>query len=123
MTTPVSNKRFTNATPCASCLLEGQGTLLTTRLTRDWSGGSSSCPACCRVTLRDVYHCGIDKDLLARNIEQAQTYAADMGDEWISFAAADDLPHIADLDPSAFARTRLTTPASARRRTRQRSRS
>ncbi len=95
MTTPVSNKRFTNATPCASCLLEGQGTLLTTR----------------------------DKDLFARNIEQAQTFAADMGDEWISFAADDDLPHIADLDPSAFTRTRLTTPASARRRTRQRSRS
>ena len=43
-----------------------------------------------------------------------------MGDEWISFAADDDLPHIADLDPSAFTRTRLTTPASARRRTRQR---
>ena len=63
------------------------------------------------MTLRDVYHCGIDKDLFARNIEQAQTYAADMGDEWISFAADDDLPHIADLDPSAFTRTRLTTPA------------
>ena len=46
-----------------------------------------------------------------------------MGDEWIGFAADDDLPHIADLDPSAFTRTRLTTPASARRRTRQRSRS
>ena len=54
------------------------------------------------MTLRDVYHCGIDKDLFARNIEQAQTYAADMGDEWISFAADDDLPHIADLDPSTF---------------------
>ena len=75
------------------------------------------------VTLRDVYHCGIDKELFARNIEQAQTYAADMGDEWISFAADDDLPHIADLYPSTFTRTRLTTPASARRRTRQRSRS
>ena len=33
-----------------------------------------------RVTLRDVYHCAIDKDLFARKIKQAQTYAADMSD-------------------------------------------
>ena len=41
------------------------------------------------VTLRDVYHCAIDKALFAKKIEQAQTYAADMGDEWISVTAAD----------------------------------
>ena len=31
------------------------------------------------VTLRDVYHCPIDKALFAKKIQQAQTYAADMG--------------------------------------------
>ena len=30
------------------------------------------------VTLRDVYHCAIDKALFAKKIQQAQTYAADM---------------------------------------------
>ena len=39
------------------------------------------------VTLRDVYHCAIDKELFARKIKQAQTYAADMSDEWITIAA------------------------------------
>ena len=29
------------------------------------------------VTLRDVYHCAIDKALFAKKIQQAQTYAAD----------------------------------------------
>ena len=38
------------------------------------------------VTLRDVYHCAIDKELFARKIEQAQTYATDMGGEWITIA-------------------------------------
>ena len=41
------------------------------------------------VTLRDVYHCAIDKALFARKIQQAQTYATDMSDEWISVTAAD----------------------------------
>ena len=41
------------------------------------------------VTLRDVYHCAIDKALFAKKIKQAQTYAADMADEWISVTAAD----------------------------------
>ena len=36
------------------------------------------------VTLRDVYHCAIDKELFARKITQAQTYAADMSDTWIT---------------------------------------
>ena len=36
------------------------------------------------VTLRDVYHCAIDKELFAKKIQEAQTYAADMGDEWIT---------------------------------------
>ena len=31
------------------------------------------------MTLRDVYHCPIDKALFAKKIQQAQTYAADMG--------------------------------------------
>ena len=58
------------------------------------------------VTLRDVYHCAIDKALFAKKIEQAQTYAtADMGDEWITVAAADAhfLDHVtASCAPSDF---------------------
>ena len=41
------------------------------------------------VTLRDVYHCAIDKALFAKKIEQAQTYADDMGDDWITIDAAE----------------------------------
>ena len=41
------------------------------------------------VTLRDVYHCAIDKELFARKITQAQTYAADMSDTWITIAATE----------------------------------
>ena len=40
------------------------------------------------VTLRDVYHCAIDKELFAKKIEEAQDYAADMADEWIIINAA-----------------------------------
>ena len=40
------------------------------------------------VTLRDVYHCAIDKALFAKKINEAQTYAADMGDDWITIDAA-----------------------------------
>ena len=36
------------------------------------------------VTLRDVYHCAIDKALFANKIQQAQTYAADLSDAWIT---------------------------------------
>ena len=39
------------------------------------------------VTLRDVYHCPIDKELFARKIQQAQTYAADMSDTRITIPA------------------------------------
>ena len=39
------------------------------------------------VTLRDVYHCAIDKALFAQKITQAQTYAAEMSDAWISVSA------------------------------------
>ena len=40
------------------------------------------------MTLRDVYHCAIDKALFAKKIKEAQTYAADMGDDWITIDAA-----------------------------------
>ena len=40
------------------------------------------------VTLRDVYHCAIDKELFAKKIHEAQTYAADMSDEWITIDGA-----------------------------------
>ena len=53
------------------------------------------------VTLRDVYHCAIDKALFAEKISQAQTYAADMRDEWITVPAteltADQLPPLRAL--------------------------
>ena len=35
------------------------------------------------VTLRDVYHCAIDKELFAKKIKEAQTFARDRSDEWI----------------------------------------
>ena len=41
------------------------------------------------VTLRDVYHCAIDKALFAKKIQQAQTYAADISDTWITIAATE----------------------------------
>ena len=41
------------------------------------------------VTLRDVYHCAIDKELFAKKIQQAQTYAADMSDTWTTIAATE----------------------------------
>ena len=44
------------------------------------------------VTLRDVYHCTIDKALFAKKIEQAQTYAADLSDAWISIAGTEMNP-------------------------------
>ena len=44
------------------------------------------------VTLRDVYHCAIDKALFAKKIEQAQTYAADLSDTWISIAGTEMNP-------------------------------
>ena len=44
------------------------------------------------VTLRDVYHCAIDKALFAKKIQQAQTYAADLSDAWISIAGTEMNP-------------------------------
>ena len=44
------------------------------------------------VTLRDVYHCAIDKALFAKKIEQAQTYVADLSDAWISIAGTEMNP-------------------------------
>ena len=35
------------------------------------------------VTLRDVYHCAIDKELFAAKIQEAQTFARDRADQWI----------------------------------------
>ena len=35
------------------------------------------------VTLRDVYHCAIDKELFAAKIQEAQTFASDRTDQWI----------------------------------------
>ena len=49
------------------------------------------------VTLRDVYHCAIDKELFAKKIQQAQTYAADLSDAWISVSSKDWTAHMADL--------------------------
>ena len=44
------------------------------------------------VTLQDVYHCTIDKALFAKKIQQAQTYAADLADTWISIAGIEMNP-------------------------------
>ena len=41
------------------------------------------------VTLRDVYQCAIDKALFAKKIQQAQTYAANLSDAWISIAGTE----------------------------------
>ena len=54
------------------------------------------------VTLRDVYHCAIDKVLFAQKIQQAQTYAADLSDAWISVSAKDWTAHLADLNAFGF---------------------
>ena len=40
------------------------------------------------VTLRDVYHCAIDKELFAKKINEAQTFARDRSDEWITIDRA-----------------------------------
>ncbi len=45
------------------------------------------------VTLQDVYHCAIDKALFAQKIHQAQTYAADMSDAWITVPVRHYLDH------------------------------
>ena len=40
------------------------------------------------VTLRDVYHCAIDKELFAKKINEAQTFARDRSDAWITIDRA-----------------------------------
>ena len=45
------------------------------------------------VTLQDVYHCAIDKALFAQKIQQAQTYAAEMSDAWITVPVRHYLDH------------------------------
>ena len=40
------------------------------------------------VTLRDVYHCAIDKELFAKKIKEAQTFARDRSDAWITIDRA-----------------------------------
>ena len=54
------------------------------------------------VTLRDVYHCAIDKELFAKKIEQAQTWAADMGGEWITVPLTHFLDHNRELRAIGF---------------------
>ena len=50
------------------------------------------------VTLQDVYHCAIDKQLFAHTIEQAQTFADALGETWIVLARPDYLTHLDDVD-------------------------
>ena len=40
------------------------------------------------MTLRDVYHCAIDKDLFAKKINEAQAFARDRSDAWITIDRA-----------------------------------
>ena len=54
------------------------------------------------VTLQDVYHCAIDKQLFAKKIEQAQQFAADLGQTWIVLAGMDYHTHVDDLKPFGF---------------------
>ena len=72
------------------------------------------------VTLRDVYHCAIDKELFAKKIEQAQTYAREIGDEWITIDAAEldvddddqiDALRALGFQPHPSRPARLRTPA------------
>ena len=50
------------------------------------------------VTLQDVYHRAIDKQLFAHKIEQAQTFADALGETWIVLARPDYLAHLDDVD-------------------------
>ena len=54
------------------------------------------------VTLRDVYHCAIDKALFAKKIEQAQTYAKELGGEWITVPLTHFLDHNRELRAIGF---------------------
>ena len=54
------------------------------------------------VTLRDVCHCAIDKALFAKKIEQAQTYAKELGGEWITVPLTHFLDHNRELRAIGF---------------------
>ena len=54
------------------------------------------------VTLRDVYHCAIDKELFAKKIEQAQTYAKALGGEWVTVPLTHFLDHNRELRAIGF---------------------
>ena len=54
------------------------------------------------VTLRDVYHCAIDKALFAKKIEQAQTYAKALGGEWVTVPLTHFLDHNRELRAIGF---------------------
>ena len=49
-----------------------------------------------------MYHCAIDKARFTQTIQQAQTYAADLSDAWISLSAKDWTAHLADLNALGF---------------------
>ena len=54
------------------------------------------------VTLRDVYHCAIDKQLFANKIAQAQQFAAELSDPWATLALTDFSAHLDELTPFGF---------------------
>ena len=56
------------------------------------------------VTLRDVYHCAIDKDLFAKKIKEAQAFARDRSDAWITIdrATMNDDTNIFELGGFGF---------------------
>ena len=54
------------------------------------------------VTLQDVYHCAIDKELFAKKIEQAQTFAGDLGETWVILASHAFVAHLDHLKGYGF---------------------
>ena len=54
------------------------------------------------VTLQDVYHCAIDKDLFARKIKQAQAFAADLVETRAILSGHDYFTHVDDLEAWDF---------------------
>ena len=62
------------------------------------------------VTLQDVYHCAIDKDLFARKIQQAQTFAADLIETRAILSGTDYIANLDALKGSGLSRTRMTRP-------------
>ena len=51
------------------------------------------------VTLRDIYHCAIDPDLLSKKIEKARAYAESACRSEISISSAAYAQHVAELTP------------------------